>query len=52
LARAEAVKAYLVDKGVDAKLIRTDGKGSGQPIADNTTTDGRARNRRVEVEIK
>ena len=49
--RAEAVKTYLVGKGVPAERIRTDGKGEKQPVADNRTRDGRALNRRVEIEI-
>ena len=51
LARAESVKAYMVSKGVDAKLIKTEGRGKGQPIADNATEEGRARNRRVDIEV-
>lgn len=51
LARAESVKAYLVSKGVEAKRIRTEGKGESQPIADNATKEGRAKNRRVEIEV-
>src|SRR5450830_682420 len=47
--RAEAVKAYLVKKGVDAKRIITAGKGSAKPIGDNKTVAGRAQNRRVEI---
>jgi len=49
--RAEAVKAYLVSKGIDAKKIYTEGKGKKQPVASNSTKDGRAKNRRVEVEL-
>ena len=46
--RAEAVKAYLVNKGVDKARVYTEGKGESQPVADNKTKEGRAKNRRVE----
>ncbi len=49
--RAESVKAYLISKGIDAKRLRTEGKGATQPIADNKTKAGRLKNRRVEIEI-
>jgi OmpA-OmpF porin, OOP family len=49
--RAEAVKAYLVSKGIEPNRIYTEGKGKTQPIADNRTDDGRAKNRRVEIEV-
>lgn len=49
--RANAVKAYLVNKGVPADRIYTEGKGEAQPVASNKTREGRAQNRRVEIEI-
>jgi OOP family OmpA-OmpF porin len=49
--RAEAVKAYLQSKGVEANRIYTEGKGEKQPVADNKTAEGRAKNRRVEIEV-
>ncbi|MDR0478929.1 MAG: OmpA family protein [Burkholderiaceae bacterium] len=51
LRRAEAVKAYLVSKGIDKSRIYTEGKGKTQPIASNKTAAGRAKNRRVEIEV-
>jgi OOP family OmpA-OmpF porin len=49
--RSEAVKAYLVGKGVEPNRVYTEGKGEKQPVADNKTRDGRAKNRRVEIEV-
>src|SRR5699024_1966173 len=49
--RAASVKAYLVSKGIPADRIYTEGKGLTQPIASNATREGRAQNRRVEIEI-
>jgi OOP family OmpA-OmpF porin len=49
--RAEAVKAYLVSKGIEPNRVYTEGKGKKQPVADNKTAEGRAKNRRVEIEV-
>jgi OOP family OmpA-OmpF porin len=49
--RAESVKAYLVSKGIEKNRIYTEGKGESQPVADNKTAEGRAKNRRVEIEV-
>lgn len=49
--RAEAVKAYLVSGGVEKNRVYTEGKGEKQPVADNKTKEGRAKNRRVEIEV-
>ncbi len=49
--RAAAVKNYLVSKGVPADQIIASGRGESQPVASNATRDGRAKNRRVEIEI-
>jgi OOP family OmpA-OmpF porin len=45
------VKAYLVSKGIESNRVYTEGKGEKQPVADNKTSEGRAKNRRVEVEV-
>ena len=47
--RAEAVRNYLVDKGVEESRLRDKGYGESHPIADNSTAAGRAANRRVEL---
>jgi OmpA-OmpF porin, OOP family len=49
--RAEAVKAYLTSKGVEKNRVYTEGKGEKQPVADNKTKEGKAKNRRVEIEV-
>jgi len=49
--RAEAVKAYLVSRGIESNRVYTEGKGEKQPIADNRSAAGRAKNRRVEIEV-
>ncbi|MDH4394358.1 MAG: OmpA family protein [Limnobacter sp.] len=49
--RAQAVKNYMVSKGVAADKITIKGLGESKPVADNKTKDGRAKNRRVEIEF-
>ncbi len=49
--RAAAVKRYLVEQGVSASRLQTAGFGEGNPIAGNDTRDGRALNRRVELQV-
>ncbi len=49
--RAEAVKAFLVNKGISAERLSSRGFGAEKPVADNKTDAGRALNRRVEIGI-
>jgi OOP family OmpA-OmpF porin len=49
--RANAVRDYLVSKGIEKNRVYTEGKGETQPVADNKTREGRAKNRRVEIEV-
>lgn len=50
-ARAEAVKGYLVGKGIDPGTLSTSGVGPDQPVAGNDSDAGRARNRRIEFRV-
>ena len=50
-ARAQAVSQYLVGKGIPATRLSTKGKGATLPIAPNTDSENRAKNRRVEVKV-
>ena len=47
--RANRVRDYLVSRGADSRIIRTEGRGSREPVASNATDAGRAQNRRVEI---
>jgi OOP family OmpA-OmpF porin len=49
--RAKAVKAFLVSRGIPEARVFVEGKGERNPIADNHTKDGRAKNRRVDIEV-
>ena len=50
--RAEAVQAFLIEKGVKPERIRPTGMGKEQPVATNATSSGRALNRRTEIEFQ
>jgi len=52
LERAEAVRSWLVDRGIQADRLKAVGKGGNEPIATNTTEEGRAQNQRVELHWK
>jgi outer membrane protein OmpA-like peptidoglycan-associated protein len=47
--RAASVRSYLADRGVSPQRVQIDGRGAREPIADNTSDSGRAKNRRVEI---
>ncbi len=49
--RADAIKAYLVAKNIDANRLTASGFGFDKPVADNSTPEGRAKNRRVEMKL-
>ncbi|GFE75815.1 MULTISPECIES: OmpA family protein [Novosphingobium] len=49
--RADSVARYLISRGVSSARIQTQGMGKNYPVADNTTAEGRAKNRRVEIKI-
>jgi len=49
VSRADSVRNHLVGRGVSTTAITTDGRGSREPLADNSTPAGRAQNRRVEI---
>jgi outer membrane protein OmpA-like peptidoglycan-associated protein len=50
--RADAVRDYLVSRGIESSRIRGEGLGQGRPIADNSNPEGRANNRRVEIVVQ
>jgi len=50
-ARAEAVRSYLAEKGINRDMVGVSGQGPDRPVADNSSADGRARNRRIEFRI-
>ena len=50
--RADAVRVYLIDAGVDPLRVNSDGRGDTEPVADNETEEGRAANRRIEFLVQ
>jgi len=50
--RAHSVRTYLISKGLDADIISAQGYGESEPVADNASAAGRAKNRRVEIDLK
>lgn len=50
--RAESVRSYFTGQGIPADIMETSSKGESDPVADNTTPQGRAENRRTEIMIK
>ena len=50
--RANAVKAYLINSGINGDNLTANGYGEANPVADNTTEDGRVLNRRVEIHLQ
>ncbi len=52
LGRANNVKDYLISQGISASIIKASSKGEDEPVATNTTEEGRAKNRRIEITIK
>jgi outer membrane protein OmpA-like peptidoglycan-associated protein len=50
--RAAAVKNYFVKKGIDVSRLVSTGYGETKPVSENTTTTGRALNRRVELNLR
>lgn len=50
--RAEGVRQYLLSKGLEPTMVRTQGQGEAEPVADNATAEGRAQNRRTEVRFE
>jgi outer membrane protein OmpA-like peptidoglycan-associated protein len=50
--RADAVRGYLTQRGVDGAMLESIGRGTADPVANNATGDGRAENRRADIEVK
>ena len=50
-ARAQAVRGYLADRGISQDMVMVSGQEPDRPVAENSSADGRARNRRIEFRI-